>query len=42
MLVETDGEHDLPLARDLARPGHGTLHQIRTHRDIAPALNRIL
>ncbi|ODU07609.1 MAG: hypothetical protein ABS81_00430 [Pseudonocardia sp. SCN 72-86] len=42
VLLETDGEHDLPLGRDLARLGHGTLHQVATHRDVAPALNRIL
>jgi Mg-chelatase subunit ChlD len=42
VLLETDGEHDLPLGRDLARMGHGTLTPIRTHRDTAPALNRIL
>ena len=33
---------DLPLGRDLARLGHGTLHPVHTHRDIGPALNRIL
>ncbi|WP_226363488.1 vWA domain-containing protein [Pseudonocardia abyssalis] len=42
VLIETDGEHDLPLGRDLARLGHGTLHLVHTHRDVAPALNRIL
>jgi Mg-chelatase subunit ChlD len=42
VLLETDGEHDLPLGRDLARLGHGTLHPVHTHRDIGPALNRIL
>jgi Mg-chelatase subunit ChlD len=42
VLLETDGEHDLPLGRDLARLGHGTLHPVHTHRDVAPALNRIL
>jgi Mg-chelatase subunit ChlD len=42
VLLETDGEHDLPLGRDLARLGRGTLHPVQTHRDVAPALNRIL
>jgi Mg-chelatase subunit ChlD len=42
VLLETDGEHDLPLGRDLARLGHGTLTPVHTHRDVAPALNRIL
>ncbi|WP_216892834.1 vWA domain-containing protein [Nocardia alni] len=41
VLLEMDGEHDLPLGRDLARLGHGTLSPIRTHRDVAPALNKI-
>lgn len=42
VLVETGGEHDLPLARDIARLGHGSLQPIATHRDVAPALNRVL
>jgi Mg-chelatase subunit ChlD len=42
VLCETDGEHDLPLARDLARLGRGRLAPVRTHRDVAPALNRFL
>ncbi len=42
VLLETDGEHDAPMARDLARLGHGRLAAIRTHRDVAPALNRFL
>ncbi|OLT15499.1 hypothetical protein BJF78_01415 [Pseudonocardia sp. CNS-139] len=42
VLVETDGEHDLPLAADMARLGHGRLARITTHRDVAPALNRLL
>lgn len=42
VLLETDGEHDLPLGRDLARLGHGTLHPVRTHRDVAPALSAVL
>jgi Mg-chelatase subunit ChlD len=42
VLVQTDGEHDLPLARDLARLGHGRVAPVATHREIAPALNRLL
>ena len=42
VLCETDGEHDLPLARDIARLGHGRLAAIATHRHVAPALNRLL
>ncbi|HXV94689.1 MAG TPA: VWA domain-containing protein [Pseudonocardia sp.] len=42
VLLETDGEHDLPLGSDLARLGHGRLAVVRTHRDVAPALNRVL
>lgn len=41
VLLETDGEHDRPLGRDLARMGHGSLHPVRTHRDVAPALSSI-
>ncbi|GEL17854.1 vWA domain-containing protein [Pseudonocardia asaccharolytica] len=42
VLLQTDGEHDVPLATDLARLGHGRLAPVRTHRDAAPALNRLL
>jgi Mg-chelatase subunit ChlD len=42
VLLETDGEHDAPLGADIARLGHGSLHRVRAHRDVAPALNRIL
>ncbi|TQM04273.1 VWA domain-containing protein [Pseudonocardia kunmingensis] len=42
VLLEADGEHDAPLAADLARLGRGRLAPIRTHRDVAPALNRLL
>ncbi|MDD7919786.1 vWA domain-containing protein [Actinomycetospora callitridis] len=42
VLCETDGEHDAPLARDMARLGHGRYAPIATHRDVAPALNRLL
>ena len=42
MLLQTDGEHDESLAADLARLGHGRMARVATHRDVAPALNRIL
>jgi len=42
VLLETDGEHDAPLAADIARLGRGRLARIRTHRDAAAALNRLL
>lgn len=42
VLLETDGEHDTPLARDIARLGRGRLAPVRTHRDVAPALNGFL
>jgi len=42
VLLQTDGEHDSPLAADLARLGHGRLAPVSTHRDVAPALNRLL
>jgi Mg-chelatase subunit ChlD len=42
VLLETDGEHDLPLGRDIARLGRGSCTPVATHRDVSPALNRIL
>lgn len=42
VLLETDGEHDVPLGRDIARLGKGRMLPVHTHRDVAPALNRIL
>jgi Mg-chelatase subunit ChlD len=42
VLLETDGEHDTSLASDLARLGHGHLAPVHTHRNVAPALNRLL
>jgi Mg-chelatase subunit ChlD len=42
VLLETDGEHDGYLGAELARVGHGRVLPIRHHRDVAPALNRIL
>jgi Mg-chelatase subunit ChlD len=41
ILLDVLGEHDLELARDLARLGRGRLRPIRTHRDVAPALTGI-
>lgn len=41
VLLDTTGEHDLPLAREIATAGHGTLTAIRHHRDIAPALAHV-
>jgi len=38
VLVDTSGEHDTDLARDLARFGHGRLARVSTYRDVAPAL----
>jgi len=42
VLLQTDGEHDAPLGADLARLGHGRFAPVATHRDVAPALNRVL
>ncbi len=42
VLLEVEGEHDSELAADLARVGHGYVLPIRHHRDVAPALNRVL
>ncbi|WP_249266131.1 MULTISPECIES: vWA domain-containing protein [unclassified Pseudonocardia] len=42
VLLEIDGEHDLPLGSDLARMGHGLLVPVGRHRDVPPALNRVL
>jgi Mg-chelatase subunit ChlD len=42
VMLETDGEHDLPLGADLARLGRGRFAPVATHRDVAPALNRLL
>jgi Mg-chelatase subunit ChlD len=39
ILLDTTGEQDPDLARELARLGRGRLRQIRTYRDIAPALS---
>jgi len=41
VLLDTTGEQDPDLARDLARLGRGRLRQIRTYRDVSPALSEI-
>jgi Mg-chelatase subunit ChlD len=41
VLLDTSGEHDTELARDLARLGHGRLAPAHTYRDIAPAISRL-
>ena len=41
VLVDVSGEHDLDMARDLARAGRGRSFPIRTHRDVAPALDAV-
>lgn len=38
VLLDTSGENDLELGRDLARAGRGRIRTIRTHREVAPAL----
>lgn len=42
VLLQTDGEHDRDLGKDIAKLGKGLLAPIRNHRDVAPALNRVL
>jgi Mg-chelatase subunit ChlD len=39
VLLDTTGEQDPDLARDLVRLGRGRLRQVRTYRDVAPALS---
>jgi Mg-chelatase subunit ChlD len=41
ILLDTTGEQDPELARDLARLGRGRLRLIHTYRDVAPALSEI-
>ena len=41
VLLDTSGEQDPDLARDLARLGHGRLLRAATYRDIAPALSTL-
>lgn len=42
VLLEADGEHDAELAGELATLGKGLLAPVRGHRDVAPALNRMI
>jgi Mg-chelatase subunit ChlD len=42
VLLDTSGEQDPELARDLARRGRGTVASVAGYRDVAPALGRIL
>ncbi len=42
VLFDVSGERDEDLARDLARLGRGLVAPIRGHRDVAPALSRVL
>ncbi|AXH37345.1 VWA domain-containing protein [Humibacter sp. BT305] len=39
VLLDTTGEKDLDLGRELAALGRGSLRAVRTHRDVAPALS---
>ncbi|MGQ0624621.1 MAG: vWA domain-containing protein [Sporichthyaceae bacterium] len=40
VLVDTSDEHDLDLARDLARLGHGRVAPVASYRAVAPAISR--
>jgi Mg-chelatase subunit ChlD len=39
VLLDTSGEQDRELARDLARLGHGHLARVKSHRDVAAAVS---
>jgi hypothetical protein len=39
--LDTTGEQDVELARDLVRLGRGRLRQVTAYRDVAPALSNI-
>lgn len=41
VLLDTSGEKDVELGRELARIGRGTFHAIRSYLDVAPALSEI-
>lgn len=41
VLLDSSGEKDVDLGRDLAHAGRGRIFEVRTHRDVAPALTRI-
>lgn len=42
VLLDTSGEHDLDVARDIARIGHGQVAVVRGHRDVPAALEALL
>lgn len=42
VLLDVSGEHDLDVARDIARIGRGRLAAVRGYRDVAPALESLL
>lgn len=42
VLLDTSGEDDVDLGRDLARVGRGRCRLVRGHRDVAPALTALL
>ena len=41
VLLDTSGEHDTDLGRDLAELGRGRLATAGTYRDVAPAMSRL-
>jgi Mg-chelatase subunit ChlD len=41
VLLDTSGEHDLELARELARLGRGRLAPVHDFRQVAPAISRL-
>jgi hypothetical protein len=41
VVLDTSGEHDAGMARDLVRIGHGRLATAHTYRDVAPAVSRL-
>ncbi|GAA1548927.1 vWA domain-containing protein [Nocardioides humi] len=41
VLLDTSGEHDVDLARDLAELGRGRFASAATYRDVAPAMSRL-
>jgi Mg-chelatase subunit ChlD len=41
ILLDVSGEHDVELAREMAHAGRGRFAPVRTHRDVAPALDTI-
>lgn len=41
VLLDTSGESDVDLGRDLARSGRGTLRLLNGYRDVAPAVSRL-